>query len=243
MKLYYLEDKWRVNTTNIFLPLYDSIDCLDTEYIPNVTLRVFTENQLFGTELLENYDDSKQIHDYRYIGRVISIHYIETNDLPENFNIEQKQFCCMVLTPNSADSWEKINEYQSSNLKFKNLNWKLHSHIVLNTKKLKASLTNFPNDPHGDLNKLIDIICSGDHPDRLIRLNNLQKMWNNNTESARELYDILCDFTFGDYYDINAEGYAYYREMRYLRDMYNVDPERSKHDQPIEYKVGDSVNL
>jgi hypothetical protein len=236
MRLYYLVDKWRVDKTGIIIQSVYRGDCEDLEYMPNVELRVFTEDQLFEENLLEKYDKLKQLHEYlKNYGRVFSIYSIETEGLPENFMIEQKRFYHILSTPNTKNNWVNIDDYNSYNSDFQNLNWKLERHVRVDTKKLKESFTNFPNDPHGDLKKLIDIICGGDHPDRLVRLNYLQKSWisESDTESARELCDILFDFTFGDYYDINAEGYAYYREMRYLRDRYNVYPERSKHDEPI----------
>lgn len=241
MKLYYVVDKWKVDNTNVIVPFYYVGDCNDTEFYEYIKLDVFTEDQLFEKHVLENYDKNISIREHRHLGRIFSIYSIDTDDLPENFSIETCKFYHKLSIKNTETSWTNYNTTYSYNSNYYKLNWQLVEHICVNTTKLKASLTNFPDDPYGDLNKLINIICGGDNPDRLVRLNTLQKMWNNDTESARELYDILCDFTFGDYYDINAEGYAYYREMRYLRDIYNVDPERSKHDKPIEYNVGDSI--
>lgn len=43
--------------------------------------------------------------------------------------------------------------------------------------------------------------------------------------------NIIVPFYYkGDCYDNECRGNAYYRAMRYLRDAYNVDPERSRYD-------------
>lgn len=233
MKLYYIEDKHKVDNTKIFLPVYDSDDCLDTEYNKYIKLRVFTENQLFGSDVLEKYDENIPLRNYRKIGRVFSIYSIDTTELPENFTVETYNFYHMLQVTNNENNWEKCYEYKSYNTDYKNLNWKLDKHICVNIKNFNAGL-NLPNDPNEYIKKLIDIICGGDHPDRLVRLNYLSKEWNDSTESAKELYDILFDFTYGDHYDINSEGYYYYRAMAYLRNTYNVDPEYNKRSEQTE---------
>jgi hypothetical protein len=231
MKLYYVIDKWKVDKTDIIIPFYYIGDCSDTEYYEHIELNVFTEDQLFEKDLLEKYDE--KITTGKHKGRIFSIYSIDTENIPENFVVEKCIFYYKLSVKNLETDWIEHNEIYSYNSNYHSLKWQLEQHIHLNTDVFKKSLE-FIDNPERDIKLLINIICGGDDPDRLVRLNILQKSRNENKnfESAKELYKILFDFTFGDYYDMNAEGYAYYRAMRYLRDVYNVDPERSKHDEP-----------
>lgn len=56
-----------------------------------------------------------------------------------------------------------------------------------------------------------------------LRLENLyyKILINGMNENVKELYDILHDSTYNNYYyDINCEGYLYYKAMEYLRDNF-----------------------
>lgn len=224
MILYYLVDKEISDNNKIFLPLYDSYDCLDTELNKHIKLRLFTENQLFGSNVLEKYDENLPLKKHRKIGRVFSIYSIDTAKVPEIFTIVTHKFYHMLQVSNNENSWEKCYDDKYYNIDYKNLDWKFEKNICVNIKKFNAEL-NLPNDPNGYIKIITNIICEGDHPDRLVRLNSLPKESIVDFESAKELYDILFDFTYGEWYDMNSEGYYYYKAMEFLRDTYNVDPE------------------
>lgn len=167
------------------------------------------------------------MRNYQKIGRVFSIYSIDTENLPENFSVEKYSFYYKLSVKNLETDWFNHDDTYSYNINYHKLNWQLVEHICVDTLAFKNSL-NLIDNLEGDIKLLINIICGGDAPDRLMRLNILQKAWSNDTESAKELYEILFDFTYGDYYDMNAEGYYYYRAMAFLRDTYNVDPEYNK---------------
>lgn len=223
MKLFYVVDKWRADNTVSFLPDYDSYDCLDLEYTKFINLRLFTEYQLFGFNISEKYDENISLQDNKKKGRVLSIYSIDTSELPNIFILVEHKFYYMLQVQNNENSWEKYNEDNSYNINYKNLNWKLNGHICVNLENLNLGL-NLPDNSEGDIKNLFKIILHGDHPDRLIRLNYLSKIWDNDIESAKELYEILYDFTCGDYYDFCADSSYYYRAMKFLRDTYDVDP-------------------
>lgn len=59
-------------------------------------------------------------------------------------------------------------------------------------------------------------------PSTVFRMENIYyKILNNGlNNNAKELYDIIHDYTYSDWYDINCEGYLYYNIMAYLRNNF-----------------------
>lgn len=232
MKLYYLIDKWSVDHNKTLAPIYYSGDCDDFDCHSEIKLNVFTEENLFDQNVTSEYEECI---DYRKIRntRVISMYSIETSELPQSISVDSKEFYYTLSVQNTKESWKKvfegkINCHNYYNLDYHILNWKFEKNVVLNTKKFFDQLC-LPNDSSNDIKKLTNIIVGGDHPDRLVRLNCINNKFSDENlnltlNSAKELYDILYDFTFGDYYDINSDGTCYYRAMEFLRNNYNTDP-------------------
>lgn len=125
---------------------------------------------------------------------------------------------------NNPSEWKKINIEYSYNKNFSELNWNLEGHFCINKEHF---LSKFQFDTEKkDIERLIKIILLGDYPERILRLNNILDDFNKNLQNcAKELYDILYEFTYGDWYDFNSEGTCYYNAMKFLRDKFNVNPE------------------
>jgi hypothetical protein len=103
---------------------------------------------------------------------------------------------------------------------FQKLDWKLENVLCLNKNKFESKfIFNNENDTENhDIKKIIKVIIWGDYAERLLRLNNIFNDFNIDMKKcAKELYEILYEFSFSDYSDISNNGTNYYNAMAFLR--------------------------
>jgi hypothetical protein len=229
MKLYYIIEKCHTDKFGIMVPLFYTSDVKDTEFNETISLNLFYQFDTFDENVLEEYNEKKSLNDYfRFDIRVFSMYSIETENLAKKFTLtKENEYKYKLTMLNENVNWVEHIENHSYASDFQNLDWKLEKVMCVNKNKFKSKFKfNETNDNEiHDIEKLIDIIVSGDSPERLLRLNNIVNDFNCDTQKcAKELYEILYDFTYGDYFDINAEGSYYYAAMAFLRKRFNTDP-------------------
>lgn len=220
MKLYFLNDKWKVdNNDNIIVPIFEK----DKDTNCN-SINLFN-NILFDDDVLEEYDE--KVNENIISNRIFYLFSIEVDNLDSKLLLENNDYyyTLKLLNKNINIVDYKKNYFYASD--FQKLNWKMEKIICLNKNNFTSKfIINNQNDTENNIEELINIIIQGDSAERVVRLNNIIKDFNANmNKCAKELYEILYDFSCGDYYDINSEGVAYYNVMAFLRNKYNVDPQ------------------
>jgi len=219
MKLYYIIDKFIVDKNDgIIVPIVEK-DTIHEEYN---SINLF--DKLFDENILEVFDEKTDYRRLRNI-RIFYLYSIETDNLTLDFSLVNYKYILKLLHENIILIEYKENYLYSSD--FQKLDWKLENVLCVNKNKFESKfIFNNENDTENhDIKKIIKVIICGDSAERLLRLNNILNDFNNDMKKcAKELYEILYEFSFSDYYDINFEGTNYYSAMAFLREKYNTDP-------------------
>jgi hypothetical protein len=222
MKLYYIIDKLSVDKNDsIIVPIVEK----DTIYEKYNSINLF--DKLFDENILEDFDEKKSLNDYHKLGiRLFYAYSIETDNLDLDFSLVNYnyKYTLKLLHENIILIEYKENYLYSSD--FQKLDWKLENILCVNKNKFESKfIFNNDNDTKNNIKKLIEVIICGDSAERLLRLNNILNDFNNDMKKcSKELYEILYEFSFGNYYDINSNGTNYYNAMAFLREKYNTDP-------------------
>jgi len=214
MKLYYIIDKWIVDKNGIIAPILEK-DVFNINYD---SLNLFNENIVkYFINDKHNIHDETKISEYDY--RMCLLYSIETDNLKFNYSLSNNGYMYTLKQLNELNlvDYKDIYVY---NFNFKNLDWKLEKKLYININNFKLLFITENNN----IQKLVSVIIQGDSPERLVRLKAIENNFNQNMQyCAKELYSILYDFSYGNYYNMNADGNNYYNAMEYLRNKYNLD--------------------
>lgn len=213
-KLYYITNYNKKR--KILAPLQHSCDDDDDIY----TLALIKENFL-QTDIFE--DTSGNVN--RNLRNMI-IYSIE--NIPEDFiKIEHDEY--FIINSKNPDITYYNDDY-TYDKKLNDLPFTIEKRIICSYKKLFSKfIFNEHNDNDDCAKIMIETITQGLDPLLIIRLLSLVNDFNNIAEPydkktydcIEKMYILFYDFTYTDYYDINSEGFYYYRIMEYYRNNFN----------------------
>ena len=172
-------------------------------------------------DVMETFDENIPEPKYwKQNKRVFSIHSLEIDNLPTNYKLSNLNFhYALYDTENNCCDEEDFELYKQT---LQSLDLKFEKKICIDKSKILSKFNLLPDD---DLNKLFKMILTGDSPINCLRLYNVANIFNTSPHLvAKEIYDILFSFTYGYYFDFNADSEIYYRTMKFLRDNYHTDP-------------------
>lgn len=218
MKLYYLVEKINADKNNdIIVPILEK-DRYDKDYNS-----IYLFDSYFNNNVIENYNNEKSLNQHFNLGlRVFNLYSIETENLHKNISLINDQIGLHKLHLDNPTFIDYKENYQYV-LEFQNLDWIFEKILCLNKINFLSTFIFTPDNDtkNKDIEMLLDIIIKGDSVDRLLRLNKIVNDFNNKPEKcAKELYEILYDFSLGDYFDINSEIHSYYNAMEFLKNLF-----------------------